>query len=218
MANSKNDADPDAEDLSPRQKEILRLVAQGFSSKEIAQLLGVSTGTIETHIGNARARLNAPTRRAAARWVIEADERAGKADARPPKTGTPIPNDPIRQIMGMAASSPSGSNRNQRQIDKSNSRGSVSDSSGKHGSMLPVVVRYIFDAVYVGLFFTIMSALAYGAHLLVRFFEERHVDEAVIMILRSVEILLAASDGAGVVIASVFLTGRFIIAVYRVGK
>ena len=35
--------------LTPRQREILQLVAEGRSSKEIAQLLGLSTKTVETH-------------------------------------------------------------------------------------------------------------------------------------------------------------------------
>ena len=35
--------------LTPRQREVLQLVAEGNTSKEIAQLLGVSPKTVETH-------------------------------------------------------------------------------------------------------------------------------------------------------------------------
>jgi len=35
--------------LTPRQREILQLVAEGRSTKEIAQLLGLSAKTVETH-------------------------------------------------------------------------------------------------------------------------------------------------------------------------
>jgi DNA-binding NarL/FixJ family response regulator len=35
--------------LSPRQREVLQLVAQGHSTKEIARLLGLSAKTVETH-------------------------------------------------------------------------------------------------------------------------------------------------------------------------
>jgi DNA-binding NarL/FixJ family response regulator len=36
-------------DLTPREREILRLIAQGRRSREIAQMLGVSLRTVETH-------------------------------------------------------------------------------------------------------------------------------------------------------------------------
>ncbi len=35
--------------LTPRQREVLQLIAQGFTTKEVAQALGVSAKTIETH-------------------------------------------------------------------------------------------------------------------------------------------------------------------------
>jgi DNA-binding NarL/FixJ family response regulator len=35
--------------LTPRQQEVLRLIAQGLSTKEIAHRLGLSVKTIETH-------------------------------------------------------------------------------------------------------------------------------------------------------------------------
>ena len=35
--------------LTPREREVLQLIAEGLSSKEIAASLGVSTRTAETH-------------------------------------------------------------------------------------------------------------------------------------------------------------------------
>jgi DNA-binding NarL/FixJ family response regulator len=35
--------------LTPRQREILQFIAEGMTSKEIAQKLGLSTKTIQTH-------------------------------------------------------------------------------------------------------------------------------------------------------------------------
>jgi DNA-binding NarL/FixJ family response regulator len=35
--------------LTPRQREILRLIAEGYRTREIAQMLGVSVKTVETH-------------------------------------------------------------------------------------------------------------------------------------------------------------------------
>lgn len=40
---------PAASAISPRQREVLQLVAQGQSTKEIARLLGLSVKTVETH-------------------------------------------------------------------------------------------------------------------------------------------------------------------------
>jgi two-component system, NarL family, response regulator NreC len=44
--------------LSAREREILQLVAEGKSSKEIAQLLNLSVYTVETHRGNIMQKLN----------------------------------------------------------------------------------------------------------------------------------------------------------------
>ncbi len=44
--------------LSPREREILQLVAEGKSSKEIANLLNLSVYTVETHRANIMQKLN----------------------------------------------------------------------------------------------------------------------------------------------------------------
>lgn len=48
--------------LSPREDEVLRLTAQGFSNKEIAARLGVSVKTAETHKARAAEKLGLRTR------------------------------------------------------------------------------------------------------------------------------------------------------------
>jgi two-component system response regulator NreC len=44
--------------LSPREKEILQLVAEGKSNKDVANLLNLSVYTVETHRGNLLQKLN----------------------------------------------------------------------------------------------------------------------------------------------------------------
>lgn len=49
--------DPDYERLTPREKQILELVAQGKSNKDIAALLNVSENTVSVHRANVMAEL-----------------------------------------------------------------------------------------------------------------------------------------------------------------
>ena len=51
-----------AEDLSPRETEVVRLVAMGMTSRQIAAQLTVSTETVRTHIRNALAKTGTRTR------------------------------------------------------------------------------------------------------------------------------------------------------------
>jgi DNA-binding CsgD family transcriptional regulator len=53
--------------LSEKQKACLRLVAEGLTSKEIAQRLAISPMTVDTYIKAAMARMGASTRREAAK-------------------------------------------------------------------------------------------------------------------------------------------------------
>ena len=52
----------EAEDLSPREQEVLRLTAQGFANKEIAARLEVSVKTVETYKSRAAEKLGLKTR------------------------------------------------------------------------------------------------------------------------------------------------------------
>jgi two-component system response regulator NreC len=44
--------------LTARQREVLTLVAEGFSSKEISQKLGISIHTVQRHRANIRRQLD----------------------------------------------------------------------------------------------------------------------------------------------------------------
>ena len=56
--------------LTPRQVEVLLLIADGFSVKEIGEKLGVSFKTIETHRAHVVARLGISTIAGLTRYAI----------------------------------------------------------------------------------------------------------------------------------------------------
>lgn len=51
--------------LTPRQREVILLIAKGAADKEIAQRLGITTATAQKHVTNLLRRLNVPNRAAA---------------------------------------------------------------------------------------------------------------------------------------------------------
>jgi DNA-binding NarL/FixJ family response regulator len=51
--------------LTARQRELLRLVAAGYTNTQIARRLGISEGTVRTHLENIYERLGVSSRTAA---------------------------------------------------------------------------------------------------------------------------------------------------------
>ena len=51
--------------LTPRQREVITLIAKGAADKEIARSLGITTATAQKHVTNLLRRLNVPNRAAA---------------------------------------------------------------------------------------------------------------------------------------------------------
>ena len=65
---------PDAEDpeldlLTPREKEVLRLIARGFAYKQVARKLSISVKTVETHVSSVLRKLQLSSRYELARWA-----------------------------------------------------------------------------------------------------------------------------------------------------
>ncbi len=60
-----------APELSPRETEVLRLIAQGFSNKEIAAQLGITVKTVETHRARSMEKLGLQSRAAIVRLAME---------------------------------------------------------------------------------------------------------------------------------------------------
>ena len=58
--------------LTPRQREILQLIAEGYTTKDIARKLGLSTNTVEVHRANLMDRLNIHDIAGLVRYAISA--------------------------------------------------------------------------------------------------------------------------------------------------
>src|SRR5690606_23700463 len=56
--------------FTPREREVLELVIDGRTDREIAHALSISTGTASRHVANILHKLDVPTRSAAAAWYI----------------------------------------------------------------------------------------------------------------------------------------------------
>jgi len=57
--------------LSEREIEVLRLVAQGLTNKQIAERLIISPHTVKMHLGSIFGKLDVTSRTAATRFAIE---------------------------------------------------------------------------------------------------------------------------------------------------
>ncbi len=57
--------------LTPREQEVLRLVGQGLTDKQIAEQLFVSPRTVQSHLAHIRQKTGLTRRSALARWAGE---------------------------------------------------------------------------------------------------------------------------------------------------
>ncbi|HEY5197369.1 MAG TPA: response regulator transcription factor [Solirubrobacteraceae bacterium] len=64
-------ADADLDQLTAREREVLERIARGYLYKEVAQMLGVSTRTVETHVSAVLRKLHLSNRHQLARWASE---------------------------------------------------------------------------------------------------------------------------------------------------
>jgi DNA-binding NarL/FixJ family response regulator len=63
--------DPELDQLTPREREVLRLIARGYTYKEIARELYISVKTVETHVSSVLRKLQLSTRHQLTRWATE---------------------------------------------------------------------------------------------------------------------------------------------------
>ena len=60
------------ERLTPREREVLVLIARGYANKRIALELGLAEKTVKTHVGHVLAKLGVSDRTQAAVWAVRA--------------------------------------------------------------------------------------------------------------------------------------------------
>jgi DNA-binding NarL/FixJ family response regulator len=63
--------DPELDQLTTREREVLRLIAQGYTYKEVAKELYISVKTVETHVSSVLRKLQLSTRHQLTRWAAE---------------------------------------------------------------------------------------------------------------------------------------------------
>ena len=65
------DSTRDISDLSPRELEVLKCIANGMSNKLISEKLAISDGTVKVHVKHLLKKLHFTTRVEAALWASE---------------------------------------------------------------------------------------------------------------------------------------------------
>lgn len=63
--------DPELDQLTNREREVLRLLARGYAYKEIAKELFISIKTVETHVSNVLRKLQVSNRYELSRWAAD---------------------------------------------------------------------------------------------------------------------------------------------------
>ena len=65
------DVDPELDQLTAREREVLRHIARGYLYKEIALRLGISVKTVEAHVSAVLRKLQLSSRHELTRWAAE---------------------------------------------------------------------------------------------------------------------------------------------------
>jgi DNA-binding NarL/FixJ family response regulator len=65
------EVDPELDQLTAREREVLQLIARGYLYKEIALELGISAKTVEAHVSAVLRKLQLSNRHQLSRWAVE---------------------------------------------------------------------------------------------------------------------------------------------------
>jgi DNA-binding NarL/FixJ family response regulator len=63
--------DPELDQLTPREREVLQYIARGYMYKEIARTLGISAKTVEAHVSAVLRKLQLSSRHELSRWAVQ---------------------------------------------------------------------------------------------------------------------------------------------------
>jgi DNA-binding NarL/FixJ family response regulator len=63
--------DPELDQLSPREREVLRYIARGYAYKEVGGELGIAVKTVETHVSAVLRKLQLSSRYELSRWAAD---------------------------------------------------------------------------------------------------------------------------------------------------
>ncbi|MDE3064785.1 MAG: response regulator transcription factor [Acidobacteriota bacterium] len=63
--------DPELDQLTPRERQVLRLIARGYSYKDIAAELAISVKTVESHVSSVLRKLQLSNRHQLTHWASE---------------------------------------------------------------------------------------------------------------------------------------------------
>lgn len=66
-----SDVDEELDRLSEREREVLRLIARGFTYREVGEELGISPKTVESHVSSVLRKLQLSNRNELTRWAVE---------------------------------------------------------------------------------------------------------------------------------------------------
>ena len=64
-------ADPELDQLTARERDVLRLIARGYSYRDIGRELGISVKTVETHVSSVLRKLQLTNRHQLSNWAME---------------------------------------------------------------------------------------------------------------------------------------------------
>ncbi|MFL6843772.1 MAG: response regulator transcription factor [Allosphingosinicella sp.] len=207
------------ESLSPRQFEIMVLVARHLSSSEIGRLLGLSLSTVDSHVATALRKLGFANRREAALWMIESgfvrrspDDEARSGDFR-------YGENPLSNLheLSTAGTAPNSRSPGEGRAGSPEGKGDGLPAPAVHLAMAWVVARFLLDGLYLILFFATMSAVALGANWIVFECEQSNIDPFVLLVLKAVSYMLVVLDAIGIVTITGLLTYRFVRATMKAG-